>query len=67
VDGLLKVLFGPLETEVSQWIAQDDIGIVEEGTGDGESFVDVAAHAHVLRALARKDPGFACGLAVLRN
>ena len=57
VDGVAELLLRSLEAELRERKAHDCVGLMEKGFCFGISFVQIPAHAHVLRALAGEDKG----------
>ena len=54
---LLEPLGRPLEAEVADGVAEDAVGGLEDGPGGAGAVEQIAAHAHLLRALAWEEPG----------
>ena len=60
VLGELELVFGAFEDELREGEAEGFVGLVEDGSSGGEVVVEVAAHAHGLRALTGKEKGWFC-------
>ena len=58
VLGELELVFGAFEDELRESEAEGFVGLVEDGAGDGEVVVEVAAHADGLRALSGEEEGW---------